>query len=163
MGNRIIKQVPAYHVPEVDGTVRNLHLNVTNNLFRVDGVGYDVLRVQQDGTLSNTHGTAVWFIIPQGCRFKFRIYDIKWKNNSGNQVSLAAKWGVTTSESNFATAEFLMDTGTSGTGGEAEYTSEAYASERIINSFVVQLTRNKGNGCECEFKMELFINGIRYF
>lgn len=162
MGNRLIKQVPVFKIPEVNDTLANLHVVNENGEFSVNGTDYSIFRIFKDGTVGINHKTDTWFTIYSGSKVLFRLYDINLTNNTNNAVELACKFGVTDSESNYATASLTVPANTTVKGQEAIFTSDAYANTRDINSFVVQVLHNAAGGVTASFKVELYINGFKY-
>lgn len=123
-----------------------------------------VIYIKPDGTVTDTQpqGTA-WWSATAGDNIDWNIRDISYTAGGTTNQSLDFKWANADAAGNLMTLSQAVTGGTSGTGLEILKNYPSYGNSRNYSALAFQWTNNPTAGGTVSFRIEVNVNGAKYF
>lgn len=136
-----------------------------DGLVTVSGNVQDVIYIKPDGTVQagGSATGAKWWSASQGDNIDWNIHDITWTAGSGSGQSQDFKWANADASGNLMTISHAVASGSSGTDGEVIKNYPSYGNSRNYSAFTFQWTNNPAAGGTVSFRIEVNVNGVKYF
>ncbi|MBR2096607.1 MAG: bacterial Ig-like domain-containing protein [Prevotella sp.] len=154
-------------VPEttVTSSGRTATVSVSaDGLITYSGAIRDGIYIKPDGTVTATQpqGTT-WWSATAGDNIDWNIHDITWTAGSGSSQSQDFKWANADASGNLMTISHAVASGSSGTDGEVIKNYPSYGNSRNYSALCFQWTNNPSEGGTVSFRIEVNVNGAKYF
>ena len=159
---------PLYSFPNVAETTltksgKTGTIKVEDGVITYSGNYADVLYIDKNGNVTGTQPTNnKWFGAAVGSHIINKAIDIAWQAGSGSNQSLNFKWANNDATGNLLSAVKSIESGSSGTDGEATMEVASLVTARDYSAFAFQWLGASTSGT-VSFKMRVFIDDVRYF